>query len=83
MSQQAEDKRTKIACEALFQKMLRCLSDSTCVLHHPSKKTALQDCAGPAADGVDESCKAIQAAYAHCRRAQIDNRRRIRGVPSY
>lgn len=73
----------KLACEGIFNDMLRCLSDSTCVLEHPNRKTALQDCAGPAVDGVKESCKAIQAAYAQCRRAQIDNRRRIRGPPSF
>lgn len=69
------------ACQALFENLHRCLSDSACVQNHPDKTKALRDCAAADAKGVEESCKAIRVAYSQCRKAQIDPRRRIRGPP--
>lgn len=71
------------SCKGLFSELVRCLSDSKCVIEHPNKKTALRDCAQPDADGVEDSCKAIRVAYAQCRKAQLDMRRRIRGAPGF
>lgn len=71
------------SCKGLFDELLRCLSDSRCVIEHPDKKTALKDCVQPDAEGVDDSCKAIRVAYSQCRKAQLDMRRRIRGAPGY
>lgn len=71
------------SCKGLFDELLRCLSDSRCVIEHDDKKTALKDCVQPDAEGVDDSCKAIRVAYSQCRKAQLDMRRRIRGAPGY
>jgi hypothetical protein len=74
---------TKLACQSMFDALVRCLSDSHCVRTHPEPKKALKDCARPDAEGVSEPCKATHVAYWHCRMAQIDNRRRIKGPPKY
>lgn len=71
------------SCKGLFEDLIRCLSDSTCVQMHSDKTVALRDCAQPDAKGVDESCKAVRVAYSQCRKAQVDMRRRIRGAPGY
>jgi Cytochrome c oxidase assembly protein PET191 len=79
----SSDSGTKVACQAMFDALVRCLSDSKCVRIHPEPKLALKDCAHPDAEGVNESCKATRVAYWRCRMAQIDNRRRIRGPPKF
>lgn len=71
------------SCKGLFDELLRCLSDSQCVIEHPDRKTALRECVQPDAVGVSDSCKAIRVAYSQCRKSQVDMRRRIRGMPGY
>lgn len=71
------------ACQGLFDDLLRCLSDSPCVINHEDKQKALLECSHADAEGVSEACKVTRAAYTQCRRAQADNRRRIRGPPKY
>lgn len=71
------------SCKGLFHELVRCLSDSKCVIEHPDPKKALMDCVQPDAEGVEDSCKAIRVAYSQCRKAQLDMRRRIRGAPGY
>jgi hypothetical protein len=53
----------KLACQGLFDDLVRCLSDSSCVINHPNRKAALSDCADPDANGVDDKCKITRAAY--------------------
>ncbi|OSX77559.1 hypothetical protein BU14_0144s0023 [Porphyra umbilicalis] len=71
------------SCTGLFDDMVRCLSDSPCVRQHPTPAEALRDCARAEADGVADTCKAVIAAYATCRKSQLNMRRRIRGMPGY
>lgn len=71
------------SCTGLFDDMVRCLSDSPCVRRHPSPTDALRDCARADAADVDAACKAVVAAYAACRKSQLNMRRRIRGMPGY
>ncbi|KAK4537269.1 hypothetical protein CDCA_CDCA11G3294 [Cyanidium caldarium] len=70
------------SCRELFDCMLRCLSDSECVKHHPHPERALAECARHDAEGVSDACRGTISAYAACRRAQIDPARRIRGNPA-
>ena len=71
------------SCKGLFEELLRCLSESKCVIDHPDKSRALRECVDPDAPNVDDACKAVRVAYSQCRKAQVDMRRRIRGAPGY
>lgn len=79
----ADPEPAKYACQGVFDDMVRCLSDSPCVINHKNKDVALSECARANSVNVPELCRITVAAYAQCRRAQADNRRRIRGTPKY
>ncbi|KAK4533751.1 hypothetical protein CCYA_CCYA19G4633 [Cyanidiococcus yangmingshanensis] len=70
------------SCRELFERMVRCLSDSECVRLHPDPTRALSECARRDSTGVSETCRGTVEAYAACRRAQIDPARRIMGNPA-